>query len=103
EDGIRDFHLTGVQTCALPISLGQASDQLILHLLIDHSVVEIYVNEGERVLSCFVFPKESSNLFHLFTSSGKAVIDSLDFWELDEIGRASCRERAKVYVALVGL
>lgn len=65
------------------ITLGQASDQLILHLLIDHSVVEIYVNEGERVLSCFVFPKESSNHFHLFTSSGKAVIDSLDFWELD--------------------
>src|SRR5690606_2677992 len=23
EDGIRDFHVTGVQTCALPISLGQ--------------------------------------------------------------------------------
>src|SRR5690606_40276442 len=22
EDGIRDFHVTGVQTCALPISLG---------------------------------------------------------------------------------
>src|SRR5690606_40881813 len=24
-DGIRDFHVTGVQTCALPISLGVAS------------------------------------------------------------------------------
>src|SRR5690606_40932615 len=23
EDGIRDFHVTGVQTCALPISRGQ--------------------------------------------------------------------------------
>src|SRR5690606_40174772 len=23
EDGIRDFHVTGVQTCALPISLGR--------------------------------------------------------------------------------
>src|SRR5690606_40282503 len=23
EDGIRDFHVTGVQTCALPISMGQ--------------------------------------------------------------------------------
>src|SRR5690606_40395970 len=23
EDGIRDFHVTGVQTCALPISLSQ--------------------------------------------------------------------------------
>src|SRR5690606_40382453 len=25
EDGIRDFHVTGVQTCALPISLGRAT------------------------------------------------------------------------------
>src|SRR5690606_40366472 len=24
EDGIRDFHVTGVQTCALPISSGKA-------------------------------------------------------------------------------
>src|SRR5436309_9882584 len=24
EDGIRDFHVTGVQTCALPISLGRS-------------------------------------------------------------------------------
>src|SRR6266700_7243341 len=26
EDGIRDFHVTGVQTCALPISNGPADD-----------------------------------------------------------------------------
>src|SRR5690606_39666781 len=25
EDGIRDFHVTGVQTCALPISRGRSS------------------------------------------------------------------------------
>src|SRR5690606_40457605 len=39
EDGIRDFHVTGVQTCALPIcDLGSGelllrSHQLLLHLL----------------------------------------------------------------------
>src|SRR5690606_39805900 len=26
EDGIRDFHVTGVQTCALPISLGPGAE-----------------------------------------------------------------------------
>src|SRR5690606_25897877 len=30
EDGIRDFHVTGVQTCALPIS--QWSERLLAHL-----------------------------------------------------------------------
>src|SRR6266511_2194633 len=28
EDGIRYFHVTGVQTCALPISLGVAAEDL---------------------------------------------------------------------------
>src|SRR5690606_40323131 len=27
EDGIRDFHVTGVQTCALPILLKRAADE----------------------------------------------------------------------------
>src|SRR5690606_40956132 len=29
EDGIRDFHVTGVQTCALPISLIPCGNQLL--------------------------------------------------------------------------
>src|SRR5690606_40677387 len=30
EDGIRDFHVTGVQTCALPISMLKAPFQLFM-------------------------------------------------------------------------
>src|SRR5690606_40720188 len=30
EDGIRDFHVTGVQTCALPISGGRMSAAMLL-------------------------------------------------------------------------
>src|SRR5690606_40125094 len=29
EDGIRDFHVTGVQTCALPIYLGMGGSDLL--------------------------------------------------------------------------
>src|SRR5690606_40267524 len=29
EDGIRDFHVTGVQTCALPISISSSSRRVI--------------------------------------------------------------------------
>src|SRR5690606_20193268 len=31
EDGIRDFHVTGVQTCALPIYLGPHSNEHLLY------------------------------------------------------------------------
>src|SRR5690606_25005582 len=32
EDGIRDFHVTGVQTCALPIYIGLQSQQPLLRV-----------------------------------------------------------------------
>src|SRR5207253_4512612 len=34
EDGIRDGHVTGVQTCALPISSGQGSEKELIDALI---------------------------------------------------------------------
>src|SRR5690606_39762709 len=33
EDGIRDFHVTGVQTCALPISIIELADALGLRVV----------------------------------------------------------------------
>src|SRR5690606_2456806 len=33
EDGIRDFHVTGVQTCALPICLGPTHEEVITDLI----------------------------------------------------------------------
>src|SRR5690606_39486904 len=33
EDGIRDFHVTGVQTCALPISLGVGASVAVSGLI----------------------------------------------------------------------
>src|SRR5207302_8133831 len=41
EDGIRDFHVTGVQTCALPISLARAFAR----------IVSLIIAGGERILA----------------------------------------------------
>src|SRR5690606_40970281 len=39
EDGIRDFHVTGVQTCALPIYVaGLEVDEGVLAFLVDHII-----------------------------------------------------------------
>src|SRR5690606_41040223 len=80
EDGIRDFHVTGVQTCALPIS----------HL-------NLIIGNGN-----------ASSLIVPFMASGTLTRDSADLREAtgatdcrleegvvlkNEIGRASCRER----------
>src|SRR5690606_39992873 len=97
EDGIRDFHVTGVQTCALPISTHRmtfplsASDARTLRagdqVIIDG---EIIITAGlpthARFLDCLdgkeAFPMDlqGASLFHL------------------EIGRASCREGRRIAV-----
>src|SRR5262249_56036877 len=71
EDGMRDWSVTGVQTCALPISrLQQDLDRL------SHRVVR---GEDEILLQ----PREFRLLEYLMKHAGQVV----------KIGRASCRER----------
>src|SRR6266702_5240802 len=43
EDGIRDGHVTGVQTCALPISSGTALPSCSLLLVLGHQVMDEHV------------------------------------------------------------
>src|SRR5690606_41075221 len=89
EDGIRDFHVTGVQTCALPILpwvsivIGLALAVLGLAMLAGYepSVRLPRLDRGGRertVRSMFVF-----GVSYAITSIGC------------KIGRASCRERVE--------
>src|SRR3712207_9169443 len=77
EDGIRDIGVTGVQTCALPISLWE-----LLHK------------------SLRKFGKQSS----LWTMEMAAEVSFEEGLTTErEIGRASCRERVQISVVVVSL
>src|SRR5690606_8927528 len=56
EDGIRAFHVTGVQTCALPIVIGRSGeirivndDRKVLYNQVIPYGANLYVNEGDKV------------------------------------------------------
>src|SRR5207302_7525317 len=75
EDGIRDFHVTGVQTCALPISSKSAPSRsatraVALRALKPHVQVVVVVR----------------------------LVPHQAFARAPEIGRASCRERVEISV-----
>src|SRR5690606_40967729 len=83
EDGIRDFHVTGVQTCALPISKVEAKADTKAQLEVEaraRSEDRVETEASVEVGAEAKVEKEVKAERH-----GEAGV-----WE---IGRASCRER----------
>src|SRR5439155_16520980 len=87
EDGIRDGHVTGVQTCALPIydRIRRLFEQLIKETA-DAIVASGMRDAGYRYVvidDCWEVARDAA---------GTLVADSTRF---PQIGRASCRERGE--------
>ena len=57
-----------------------------LHVFVDASSVEVFVNDGERVLTDLVYPSANSRNVEFFGTS-RAKINSLDVWKLKSIWR----------------
>src|SRR5690606_29974900 len=92
EVGIRDFHVTGVQTCALPIYKGLAFvfvTSLMLYVLINNNLKKIKESEEKyRLLA-----ENSKDLIYLIKPDSEieyispSVKDLLGYNENDVIGR----------------
>src|SRR5690625_6893296 len=81
EDGIRDGHVTGVQTCALPICPTERCGYRgrTRHVPLAARVAAALPDAGEHAQDR--------------ARSAGAVVDGGRRRQRDEIGRASCRER----------
>ena len=58
---------------------------LKLHMYLDKASVEIYANEGERVMSSIMFPSEDYNQIKAFSIAGNVYIESMEIYELNSI------------------
>src|SRR5690606_40725344 len=97
EDGIRDFHVTGVQTCALPIlRFTDANGSTLLEQDRGHTDIS-----GR--LRTLPFGRSTAGGAHVaFHESFAAPSDEV-FAGFGEIGRASCRERGEMWGRAVRL
>src|SRR5690606_39797613 len=89
EDGIRDFHVTGVQTCALPISKNLLEDFNIVYNPIELPKIDSHQTSFTDAILV------DNKLYFLATAEKTSSTYH------DEIGRASCRERVKMSEAAV--
>src|SRR5690606_40460529 len=93
EDGIRDFHVTGVQTCALPISKDFSKEFMFRHNVPTAAYKSFDKNNLEEGLAYL----ETQNLPIVLKADGLAAGKGVLICEtLEEIGRASCREREEI-------
>lgn len=57
---------------------------LKLKVLVDKTSVEVFANDGEKVISDLIFPTEGANMFSLFTSRRKVKVVSLKISDLSK-------------------
>src|SRR5207247_7784287 len=99
EDGIRDPLVTGVQTCALPICS-------LVERGLDAEAVELGIMDGLPGLQALFkrfFPRSQTQRCqkHAKANACRRVRKKeRELFSKDQIGRASCRERGVIRVAI---
>ncbi len=82
--------------CAAPVALSPG-EPLKLHVFLDHSVIEVFVNDGRTCLASRVYPLRPDSLgVGLFAQEGSVALNALDIWALDAIweGRGPLVQKA---------
>jgi fructan beta-fructosidase len=65
-----------------------------LHIFLDRSSVEIFANDGERVITEQLFASANSDGIELYAKGGTALLQSLDLWEMHSaVPRATADRR----------
>ncbi|WP_392562124.1 glycoside hydrolase family 32 protein [Orbus sturtevantii] len=72
----------GYRSIALP-----DGDELALRIFIDHSSIEIFVNEDQAVLSSRIYPTHNERTIFLFAENGELFIEKINYWHLNSINR----------------
>src|SRR5690606_40878758 len=98
-----DFHVTGVQTCALPILGAQWAK-----FYSEHSISIIYnwlITKKVDFLPVVNWPERGMDVkgnsvprWHITWGTGYDLSNKVTNYLLNQIGRASCRERVSISV-----
>ncbi|CAN5400949.1 hypothetical protein BH10BAC2_BH10BAC2_46340 [soil metagenome] len=66
------------------VQLDTPDENIELRILIDKSVVEVFVNDGLYAITDLVFPKQNNGGIELFSKNGKAVFTNLNIKQVNK-------------------
>lgn len=67
------------------IDLASVSNTIRLKILFDKSSLEVFVNNGEKVLTTYIYPDAGANALSAFAKGGNVLIKSLTIWDMSGI------------------
>jgi sucrose-6-phosphate hydrolase SacC (GH32 family) len=59
--------------------------KISLRVFFDNSIIEVYINDGDRVFTAQVFPEEKNSSVDIFSEGTGAILHSLKAWKLKTI------------------
>ena len=65
--------------------LDTINGQIKLHIYVDQSSIEVFANDGVKVLSSLIFPNPTSTGIQIFTTNGQTTIQSFKAYNLKSI------------------
>jgi len=85
KSGDTSFHHTFGELSRYESSLKTKAGKMKLRLFFDKSIVEIFANEGEVVMTTQIFPPGKNNAIELFSNGIEVVFESINFWALKSV------------------
>lgn len=83
--GVQSFNKNFEGASRFETTIVQRNKKVRLHIFFDNSIVEVFVNNGEAVLTAQIFPVASADGIELFSSGGKSIVTKARIWKLKSI------------------
>nr|MDQ6904118.1 GH32 C-terminal domain-containing protein [Bacteroidota bacterium] len=70
------------------VSIPRGIDDLKFRILIDNSIVEVFINDGEYALTDLIFPRKTNGTVQFFATDLKGIqFRNLKIWEMNAPGK----------------
>ena len=78
-----DDEILNVAGTEVPLKLGR--EILTLHIFLDKSVMEVFINGGQECVTRVIYPGKNDLGIELFSEGGTTTVKSLDIWSIKPI------------------